>query len=139
VANLTNIRNEIKNNLANISSLTVIGFVPDSIEPPTAVVGVMETIEYDQSLQRGADRYEIPVYLYVSRVDAQDSQETLDTFLASSGSNSVKAQVESDTTLNSQAQSVRVISAGGYGVYNINNINYLGVEFIVEVIAWSMK
>tara|TARA_R100001440_G_scaffold70521_2_gene92973 strand:- start:862 stop:1269 length:408 start_codon:yes stop_codon:yes gene_type:complete len=135
VANLTNIRNEIKNNLANISSLTVIGFVPDSIEPPTAVVGVMETIEYDQSLQRGADRYEIPVYLYVSRVDAQDSQETLDTFLASSGSNSVKAQVESDTTLNSQAQSVRVISAGGYGVYNINNINYLGVEFIVEVIA----
>lgn len=135
MANLTNIRNEIKNNLANISSLTVIGFVPDSIEPPTAVVGVMETIEYDQSLQRGADRYEIPVYLYVSRVDAQDSQETLDTFLASSGSNSVKAQVESDTTLNSQAQSVRVISAGGYGVYNINNINYLGVEFIVEVIA----
>lgn len=135
MANLTNIRNEIKNNLSNISSLTVIGFVPDSIEPPTAVIGVMETIEYDQSLQRGADRYEIPIYLYVSRVDAQDSQETLDGYLASSGANSVKAQVESDTTLNSQAQSVRVISAGQYGVYNINNINYLGVEFIVEVIA----
>ena len=135
MANLTNIRNEIKNNLANISSLTVIGFVPDSIEPPTAVIGVMETIEYDQSLQRGADRYEIPIYLYVSRVDAQDSQETLDGYLASTGANSVKAQVEIDTTLNSQAQSVRVISAGGYGVYNINNINYLGVEFIVEVIA----
>lgn len=135
MANLTNIRNEIKNNLSTISSLTVIGFVPDSIEPPTAVIGVMETIEYDQSLQRGADRYEIPIYLYVSRVDAQDSQETLDGYLASTGANSVKAQVESDTTLNSQAQSVRVISAGGYGVYNINNINYLGVEFIVEVIA----
>lgn len=135
MANLTNIRDEIKNNLANISALSVISFVPDSIEPPTAVVGVMETIEYDQSLQRGADRYEIPIYLYVSRVDAQDSQETLDGFLASTGANSVKAQVESDTTLNSQAQSVRVISAGNYGVYNINNINYLGVEFIVEVIA----
>ena len=135
MASLTNIRNEIKNNLANITSLSVYGYVPDSIEPPTAVVGVMEAIDYDASMQRGADKYDIPVYLYVSRVDAQDSQETLDNYLASSGASSVKAQVESDTTLNSQAQSVRVISAGQYGVYNINNINYLGVEFTVEVIA----
>ena len=65
----------------------------------------------------------------------QDSQETLDGFLVSSGANSVKAQIESDTTLNGEAQSVRVVSAGNYGVYEINNINYLGVEFIVEVIA----
>ena len=135
MASLTNIRNEIKNNLANITSLSVYGFVPDSIEPPTAVVGVMEAIDYDASMQRGADKYDIPVYLYVSRVDAQDSQETLDGYLASSGASSVKAQIESDSTLNGQAQSVRVASASNYGVYNINNISYLGVEFIVEVIA----
>ena len=109
--------------------------MPDSIEPPTAVIGVMQSINYDTSMSRGADRYEIPIFLYVSRVDAQDSQETLDGYLASSGSNSIKEKVESDTTLNSQAQSVRVVSAGSYGVYNINNINYLGVEFTVEVIA----
>ena len=95
----------------------------------------MQAIDYDQSMQRGADKYEIPIYLYVSRVDAQDSQETLDGYLASSGASSVKAQVESDTTLNSQAQSVRVVNASNYGVYTINNIDYLGVEFIVEVIA----
>jgi hypothetical protein len=135
MANLTNIRNEIKNNLANITSLSVYGYVPDFVEPPTAVVGVMDSIDYDASLQRGADRYEIPVYLYVGRVDAQDSQETLDGYLASTGASSVKAQIESDVTLNSQAQSVRVTSASNYGVYNINNIDYLGVEFIVEVIA----
>ena len=44
MANLTNIRNEIGNNLANITSLSVFKFVPDSVEPPTAVVGVMDTI-----------------------------------------------------------------------------------------------
>ena len=135
MASLTNIRNEIKNNLANITSLSVYGYVPDSIEPPTAVVGVMEAIDYDASMQRGADKYDIPVYLYVSRVDAQDSQETLDGYLASAGASSVKAQIESDSTLNGEAQSVRVTSASNYGVYNINNISYLGVEFIVEVIA----
>ena len=135
MANLTNIRNEIGNNLANISSLTVFKFVPDSIEPPTAIVGVMDRVNYDATMQRGVDKYEIPVYLYVSRVDAEDSQNTLDSFLISSGASSVKAQIESDTTLNNQAQSVRVMSASNYGVYNINNIDYLGVEFIVEVLA----
>lgn len=135
MASLTNIRNELKNNLSNISTLSVYGYVPDMIEPPTAIIGVMDAIDYDASMQRGADKYEIPIYLYVSRVDAQDSQETLDGYLASSGASSVKAQVESDQTLNGEAQSVRVVEARDYGVYTVNNIDYLGVEFLIEVIA----
>ena len=135
MANLSSIRSGIATNLENISSITVFGFVPDSIEPPTAVVGVVDTLEYDSTMARGADTYNIPVFLYVSRIDAQDSQDTLDAFLASSGSSSVKAQVESDITLGGQAQSVRVVEADNYGVYTINNIDYLGVEFMIEVIA----
>ena len=135
MASVTSIRNGIGDNLANISSLTVFKFVPDFIEPPTAVVGVVENIEYDTTIQRGADKYEIPVFLYVSRVDAQDSQESLDAYLASTGSESVKAQVESDVTLGGSANSCRVIEANEVGVYTINNIDYLGVEFTVEVIA----
>jgi hypothetical protein len=135
MAQLTNIRTEIKNNLANINTLMVYDYVPDSIEPPTAIVGVVQEIDYDQSMQRGVDKYVIPVYLYVSRVDAQDAQSTIDGYLVSSGANSIKAQIESDTTLNGEANSVRVVSASNYGVYDINNIAYLGVEFLVEVIA----
>ena len=135
MASLTSIRNGIGTNLGNISSLIVYNFVPDFIEPPTAVVGVVETIEYDTTIQRGADKYEIPIFIYVSRVDAQDSQETLDGYLASTGASSVKAQIESDVTLGGSANSCRVIEAKEVGVYTINNIDYLGVEFIVEVIA----
>ena len=135
MASLTSIRQGIGTALANISALIVFNFVPDSIEPPTAVVGVVDNVEYDSTMQRGVDKYEIPIFLYVSRVDAQDSQETLDSFLASTGSNSVKVAVESDITLGGVAQSVRVIEADNYGVYTINNLDYLGVEFTVEVIA----
>jgi hypothetical protein len=59
----------------------------------------------------------------------------LDAYLASSGASSVKAQVESDQTLDGSAQSCRVVEATNYGVYTVNNIDYLGVEFEVEVIA----
>lgn len=135
MASLSSIRSGIATNLENISSLTVFGFVPDSIEPPTAVVGVVDNIEYDTSMSRGADTYSIPVFLYVSRVDAQDAQDTLDAFLASSGSSSVKTQIESDVTLGGVANSARVVEADNYGVYTINNIDYLGCEFTVEVIA----
>jgi hypothetical protein len=86
-------------------------------------------------MARGADTYEIPVLLYVSRVDAQDSQETLDTYLASTGANSIKAQIESDQTLSGSAMSCRVVEASNYGVYTINDIEYLGVEFEVSVVA----
>ena len=129
------IESGIATNLGDISSLTVFGYVPDSIEPPTAVVGVVDNIEYDSTMARGADTYNIPVFLYVSRVDAQDAQDTLDAYLASSGASSVKAKVESDITLGGVAQSVRVVEADNYGVYTINNIDYLGVEFMIEVIA----
>ena len=135
MASLTSIRNGIATNLGNISSLFVYGYVPDSIEPPTAIVGVVESVEYDTSMARGADTYEIPVLLYVSRVDAQDSQETLDTYLASTGANSIKAQIESDQTLSGSAMSCRVVEATNYGVYTINDIEYLGVEFEVSVVA----
>jgi len=135
MASLSSIRSGIATNLGNISTLTVFGFVPDSIEPPTAVVGVVDSIEYDTSMARGADTYTIPVFLYVSRVDAQDAQDTLDGFLASSGSSSVKTQIESDVTLGGVANSARVVEADNYGVYSINNIDYLGCEFTVEVIA----
>jgi len=136
LASLTSIRNGIGTNLGNITSLLIYNYVPDFIEPPTAVVGVVETIEYDTTIQRGADKYEIPVFVYVSRVDAQDSQETLDSYLASTGASSVKTQIESDKTLGGSANSCRVIEAKEVGVYTVNNIDYLGVEFIVEVIAW---
>ena len=53
MASLTSIRNGIATNLGNISSLFVYGYVPDSIEPPTAIVGVVESVEYDNPLDDG--------------------------------------------------------------------------------------
>ena len=135
MATLTGIRQGIGTALESITSLTVKDYVPDSIEPPTAVVGVGENIVYDSTMARGSDTYTIPILLYVSRVDAQDSQETLDAYLAPTGSSSIKQAVESDTSLGGACDSVRVVEADNYGVYNINNINYLGVEFEVEIIA----
>ena len=135
MASLSSIRSGIATNLGDISSLTVFGYVPDSIEPPTAVVGVVDNIEYDSTMARGSDTYNIPIYMYVSREDAELSQDSLDYYLDGSGSTSVKSAIEGDTTLGGVVSSARVVEASNYGVYTVNSIDYLGVEFSVEIIT----
>jgi len=135
MASLSSIRSGLSTRLATISGMSVYSFVPDSIEPPTAVVGVMSSVDYDSTMSRGSDSYEIPLYLYVSRVDAELSQDSLDEFLAGSGSSSIKQAIEGDSTLGGVVSSARVVEASNYGVYTINSIDYLGVEFSVEIIT----
>ena len=136
MALLTSIRDGLKTNLETISGLTAYEYVPDWIEPPIALVAPLNTLNYDSTMARGADTYEIPVIVYISRVDAQTSQDDVDAYLASTGATSVKAAIESDSTLGGAAMSVRVISATDYGEYEVTQgTSFLGVTFNVEVIA----
>ena len=136
MALLTSIRDGLKANLETISGLTAYEYVPDWIEPPIALVAPINSLNYDSTMARGADTYEIPVIVYISRVDAQLSQDAVDGYLASSGATSVKAAIESDPTLGGTAMSVRVVNATDYGEYEVTQgTSFLGVTFNVEVIA----
>ena len=136
MALLTSIRDGLKTNLETISGLTAYEYVPDFIDPPIALVAPLNTLNYDSTMARGADTYEIPVIVYISRIDAQTAQDEVDNYLASTGATSVKAAIESDPTLGGVAMSVRVISASDYGEYEVTQgTSFLGVTFNVEVIA----
>ena len=114
MALLTSIRDGLKTRLETISGLTASEFVPDYIVPPIALVAPLNSLNYDSTMARGADTYEI----------------------ASSGATSIKAAIEGDPTLGGAAMSVRVISATDYGEYEVTQgTSYLGVTFNVEVIA----
>ena len=60
-------------------------------------------------MQRGSDTYEIPVILYIQKVDAQSAQDSLDAFLASSGSDSIKSN-RGRYNFGRRLMSVRVVS-----------------------------
>ena len=136
MASFSSIRAGLKTNLETISGLTVYDYVPDFLEPPIAIIAPLNTLNYDSTMARGADTYEVPVILYISRIDAETSQDTVDSYLVASGANSIKAAIESDGTLGGAAMSVRVISATDYGEYEVTQgTSFLGVTFNVEVIA----
>ena len=136
MALLTSIRDGLKTNLETISGLTAYEYVPDWIEPPIALVAPINSLNYDSTMARGADTYEIPIVVYISRIDAETAQDGVDAYLASTGATSVKAAIESDPTLGGAAMSVRVVSATDYGEYEVTQgTSFLGVTFNVEVIA----
>ena len=136
MATFSSIRSGIKTRLETISNLTVYDYVPDFIDPPTAIIAPFNTLNFDSTMQRGSDTYEVPVILYVSKVDAETGQDSLDSYLAASGANSIKAAIEGDTTLGGAAMSVRVVNATDYGEYEVTQgTSFLGVTFNVEVIG----
>lgn len=135
MGSLANIRDGLKGRLATISGLRAYDTVPDSIAIPAAVVGVPESITYDSVFARACDVYIIPIRVYAGRASERTGQDKLDGYLAASGSSSVKAAIEGDVSLNGAAQTVRVTEARNYAVYTVAGVEYLGVEFIVQVYA----
>jgi hypothetical protein len=135
MANISDLRAGIATNLATISGLRTSATVPDSINPPIAVV-MPNTITYDTSFARtGGDEYEFLVMVIVGRVDERTAQNRLDGYCSGTGASSVKAAIESDKTLGGKAFSLRVTSLRNYNQVTVGDVTYLSGEFVVQVFA----
>jgi hypothetical protein len=121
-------------NLATISGLRVAAEMPDSPNPPIAIV-MLENIEYDQAMKQGLTLYNFSVSVIVGRAAEREMQRKLDSYLQISGSQSVKLAIESDRTLSGVIQDLRVTNSTSIGSIIINDQTYLAAEFTVTVFA----
>lgn len=135
MATISSIRDALQLALDAIDGLRAVDVVTDSVSPPVAIVGFPDRVEYDVTMRRGSDRYIIPIRLYVGRASERSAQNRLDAYLAASGAYSVKAAIEDDPTLGGACQTCRVTEASGYGIYEVGGVNYLGTQYMVEVIG----
>lgn len=136
MASLTDIRNGLKDRLATIPGLNTYATAPGSVEAPAGIV-VLPTdfLAFDSTMGRGADDFTLVVLLLVSKADDNLGQINMDPYLAGEGASSVKAVIEADPTLDGVAHFARVASARNYGPVEYANVQYLGVELVVEVTA----
>lgn len=80
--------------VGTITELNVFDFVPDSLQPPAAVVTLQE-INYDNTMARGTDRALFRIYVAVSSVHDESSRDALAALLdGTGGSSAVKAAVD---------------------------------------------
>ena len=122
-----------KNLRDNIPGLRVSETIPDQPNPPMAVIS-LETVNYDQTFQRGMSEYQFTVSVIAGRVSERTAQARLDSYI-DPGSATVKTAIESDKSLGGKVFDVRVSEMSNIGAVNLGETVYLGADFSVQVYA----
>lgn len=127
------IRDALMTKINTIDSLEVYDTMPSEVVLPAAIVypspGTFLTY---QTMDGSADLDFIVIVLVSSAVDDL-AQDELDSFLAGSGADSVKAAVETDPRLGNTVDFASVGSAQNYGLHEFGAAQYFGAEIVVSV------
>ena len=134
MATIYAMRQGLATNLGTISGLRTAPEIPDSPNPPMAVVN-LDNIDYHQAMQNGLTRYNFTVTVVVGRAAEREMQRKLDAYCQPTGSQSVKAAIESNRTLSGEVYDVVVTGSSSIGSITINDQTYLAAEFTVTVFA----
>jgi hypothetical protein len=132
MAGLSAIRQGLADRLATIDGLRARDYIPDNIVPPMAFVNPTQ-IQYDVDNARGLVQYTFTVSLFASRADSRSAQLTVDSYVSTSGLDSVKTAIEGDRTLGGIVDTCRVTNVTNYVVQDANDTDFLAVDFNVEV------
>jgi hypothetical protein len=132
---VSTIRTRIAVNLATISGLRAADTWPDTINCPAAIVVPREGTYHQSMGAVGVQQQQYDVVLLIAPVQQglSRAQDKIDPYLDPTGSQSIKAAVESDKTLGGQATTCHVNGWSEYGQIAVNEIPYWGVRFEVEV------
>lgn len=133
-ATVSGIRAGLATRLATISGLRVSATIPDQPNPPQAVISI-DSVDYDKAFNRGHDEYRWTVTLIIGRVSERTAQDRMDTFLAPTGSTSIKTAIEADQSLSGSATAVRVTGVTGIQSVTVGDITYLAANLAVLVYA----
>lgn len=135
MASLATLRDGLKRNLETVPGLRVHDTIPDNVNPPFAVVLPASPPWIRETMARGVFRFRFRVLVGVSRANERASQDNLDGYVSTTGTDSVLIAVESDRTLSGDAQDVHMVGPTDYGVLEWGGTQYTGAEFEVEVLA----
>ena len=137
--NISTVRDAIETRLDTIG-IRVYTSIPETVVVPCAIIQYAdgEFMQFDDTFS-SADSVpyslNMKILVLAGRTALRASQDKLDDFLSVSGNDSIRKAITGDTDMGSNVDSVRVVSAGNFGVYSYSNVDYLGVHFSLEIIG----
>ena len=134
---LESIGNGIKTRLQTISALKAV-YAPNELRDtynsfPCAIIMPGET-NYDQTFA-GMYTSRWRIIVLISKQDTPSALNKLMNYMEPTGTNSIKAALYGDSTLNSSADDCELDRNLGYGVMVFGGITYLSTEFDLVVYA----
>lgn len=132
------IRQAIADNCESITGVQWSAYILSNPTPPTGMVGLFRVPDEDTTFQRGKQRYEVDVRVYVGTATDIGAQKQLDPFLM--GSAALKPNLETDKTLGGLVDDLRVTDTRPAqfvegGSRQGGRMMYLGCEWTVEFLV----
>lgn len=127
---LSAVMDDLGTALATIPDLRVFPYWADTVSPPAAVVAWPDPLTFDATFKRGADGAEIPVHVFVGKVDARSSRDLLARYADGSGTYSVKQAVENHTAT---AYDVARVNRAEFAVSTVGGTELLAATFYIDI------
>jgi hypothetical protein len=133
------IRAGLNTRLATITGLQTYAYMPAQPQTPCAFVSGIDQVTYHDAMQNGLNTWLWKIVVVVSIASpSEEAQADLDTYVAATGTNSVRLAVEGSTppqTLGGFVAAVVVDSCTGSRYFVTESGAYFGAEFTVRVFA----
>lgn len=123
---------------AGITAAQVSGYVLSNPTAPSFEIELApDGVNYDMSMGRGFDEWFVTVRGLAGFTTDVGAQKTVDTWIAPSGTGSVKAAIESDRTLSGACDSLHVTSVvpRAFASASVPNATYVGAEWTVRILG----
>lgn len=124
----------VETRLKTITGLRAEEYVPDSINPPCAIVGV-PPVEYHATFGNGHMKLPCTVTVLVSAALDRQGQLKLAGYVNPTGATSIKAAIEGDSTLGGVVSDCKVMSFRPLGIEEVGVVGYYGGVFDLLIVA----
>lgn len=128
------VRDELADALRVIPDVNVYTTVPDTVVFPAVIVGWPQEVIYHSTLARGMDMWTIPVVALVEQVTTA-GQDLMAEMVSPAGAYSVRATLESMSTLNGTCDSLEVKMWRPLDTEEIAGYRAWGGQWTVEIIG----
>jgi hypothetical protein len=129
---IADVRQTIADACQSLAGIRAQPYVTDSVATPQATVSLNE-VNYDLVFARGADIWNYTVTVYAQRSSERSAQILLDELREPVGPTSLKTVLEEDVALAALVDYVVLRRASPVQSTTVGAIEYLLVEFTVEV------
>jgi hypothetical protein len=108
----------------------------DQLNTPCVEIGWPTRIDFDEDSDDDAT-YTIPVRAWIGLAENRASADLLQGYMAKTGSKSIRAALETDTTLGGKCESLRVTAMTGSGAdeAEVGGPTYLVADWEVQIFA----
>jgi len=120
--------------LAAVPGLRVADHLPEQVSPPMAVVQ-LQNITYHRAMAGGTSEWQFLIALVAGRMGDRSAQRQIDGWVSYDGSQSIRAAIETDQTLNGVCQTLIVADMVAVRPITLGDASYLSCEFNVTVHA----